>query len=207
MGERISWASKSHSIPSLIGMCREIDGHSTDWLPCYYGSRRSVTPSRSSRYQTIQQRVFNRRAASFSRVVWRISYMQGEHTISGNGNGRAEYERAVATCDELFQLRFAEITVDVSYDAWTPWFHGIAWDTTMLIFDKRSRNLWLLAVTDYGLNLPDAATPQVRPRLRPPPLSATPHPGSPMATRVASQPRDRLHRRRSDDAAPQGELS
>ena len=55
---------------------------------------------------------------------------------------------ALAVCDDLFEQRFSEITIFNNYDPWTPWFHGIAWDWTTVIFDCRKRTLSLLAVTD-----------------------------------------------------------
>ena len=55
---------------------------------------------------------------------------------------------ALAVCDDLFEQRFSEISVFNNFDAWTPWFHGIAWDWTAVIFDRRKRKLSLFAVTD-----------------------------------------------------------
>jgi len=42
----------------------------------------------------------------------------------------------------------SEMCIRDSYDTWTRWFHGIAWDWTSVLFDRRFRNLWILAVTD-----------------------------------------------------------
>jgi hypothetical protein len=64
------------------------------------------------------------------------------------GNGREEKELALEVCDAMFGVRFAEITCNTNYDAWTPWFKGIAWDLTVVIFDRRFRKLWMVAVTD-----------------------------------------------------------
>lgn len=55
---------------------------------------------------------------------------------------------AMSFCDALFALRYEDISLFTSYDAWTPWFYGIAWDWTAVLFDRRDRTLSILAVTD-----------------------------------------------------------
>jgi hypothetical protein len=67
---------------------------------------------------------------------------------SATGDGHKEKQLALRVCDAMFGLRFSEVEYDVSYSAWTPWFHGIAWDLTFLVFDKRMRRLWLMVITD-----------------------------------------------------------
>ncbi len=74
-------------------------------------------------------------------------YRGGAYWIE-NGTGRAERELALELCDAMFGLRFAEVTCYLSYDAWSPWFKDIAWDLTAILFDKKIRKLWMLAVTD-----------------------------------------------------------
>jgi hypothetical protein len=64
------------------------------------------------------------------------------------GDGKAERQLALSFCEAAFNSRFAEVLSYVSYDMWTRWFHGIAWDWTSVLFDLRLRNLWILAVTD-----------------------------------------------------------
>lgn len=64
------------------------------------------------------------------------------------GNGQREKALALAVSEAMFGTRYGEIGSAVSYDAWTPWFKGIAWDLTLAVFDRRQRRLWLLAVTD-----------------------------------------------------------
>jgi hypothetical protein len=64
------------------------------------------------------------------------------------GNGRTEKLFALDVCEAMFGLRFGEITCYLSYAPWTSWFRGIAWDLTAIIFDRRTRRLWALAVTD-----------------------------------------------------------
>lgn len=55
---------------------------------------------------------------------------------------------ALRLCDELFEQRFSEVDLFNNYSAWTPWFHGIAWDWTALLFDRRKRMFSILAITD-----------------------------------------------------------
>lgn len=55
---------------------------------------------------------------------------------------------ALNVCDAMFGLRFGEITLAETFEPWTPWFCNIAWDMTIVIFDRRQRLLWLFATTD-----------------------------------------------------------
>lgn len=64
------------------------------------------------------------------------------------GDGRSAKTLAIGVCDAMFGLRYGEIALTESPKAWTPWFRGIAWDLTELVFDKRLRRLWIFAVTD-----------------------------------------------------------
>ena len=65
-----------------------------------------------------------------------------------NGDGRVEKESYLAFCGAIFGMRFAEVSYFSSHRPWTPWFQGIAWDWTAVLFDRRLRSLHLLAVTD-----------------------------------------------------------
>jgi len=64
------------------------------------------------------------------------------------GDGRIERLSAIEVSDAMFGLRCSEINLCLSYDRWTPWFLGSGWDFTAVIFDRRLRRLWILAVTD-----------------------------------------------------------
>lgn len=64
------------------------------------------------------------------------------------GDGRAEKDLALAVCEAMFGLRFGEVNCNVNNAPWTPWFKGLAWDLTAVVFDRRTRNISLLAVTD-----------------------------------------------------------
>ncbi|HXR39269.1 MAG TPA: hypothetical protein VN776_09255 [Terracidiphilus sp.] len=74
-------------------------------------------------------------------------YMGGAYG-QPRGDGKVSKELAIGFCDALFEQRFSEVHFFSSYDAWTPWFHQIAWDWTAILFDLRKRLLWILAVTD-----------------------------------------------------------
>ena len=63
-------------------------------------------------------------------------------------NGKSAKTLAVAVCEAMFGLRFGEIALAQTSEAWTPWFHGVAWDLTAVVFDRRLRRLWIFAVTD-----------------------------------------------------------
>ena len=76
-----------------------------------------------------------------------VLYYGGAYTRAG-GDGRVDSDLALQVCDAIFGLRFGELSLLESFDAWTPWFKGIAWDTTVALFDRRLRRLSILAITD-----------------------------------------------------------
>jgi hypothetical protein len=51
-------------------------------------------------------------------------------------------------CNWLIEDRFEDVIVLRTYNPWSGWFYGIAWDQTWLIIDKRNYRVWLLAITD-----------------------------------------------------------
>jgi hypothetical protein len=67
---------------------------------------------------------------------------------NAQGDGRTEKKFALEVCDAMFGLRYGEISCYPNYDRWIPWFRGIAWDLTLVVFDRRTRRIWFLAVTD-----------------------------------------------------------
>ena len=83
----------------------------------------------------------------FDGLLAQILYGGGAYT-RGHGDGRTEKENSLAFCDAVFGSRFSEVSYFSSHSAWTPWFEGIAWDWTAVLFDRRSRALSVLAVTD-----------------------------------------------------------
>ena len=77
-----------------------------------------------------------------------ILFTGGAYTSKSEMTGFAAMELAGAFCNATFGRRYEEISIFTSYAAWTPWFCGIAWDWTSIFFDRGTRKLWLLAVTD-----------------------------------------------------------
>jgi len=75
-------------------------------------------------------------------------YAGGAYGSEADGAGRAEKEEALRFCDAMFGSRFSEIWYYESSTAWTPWFRDEGWDWTAVLFDQRTHNLWLLAITD-----------------------------------------------------------
>jgi hypothetical protein len=63
-------------------------------------------------------------------------------------NGKAAKQIALEFCEAVFGQRYEDVSLFTSYEAWTPWFRGIAWDWTAILFDRRERSLWILVVTD-----------------------------------------------------------
>jgi len=76
-----------------------------------------------------------------------LLHLGGAYT-QAQGDGREEKQFAIKVCEEMFGLRYGEITCNMSGAVWTPWFYGIAWDLTIMIFDKRLRRVWLFVITD-----------------------------------------------------------
>jgi hypothetical protein len=66
-----------------------------------------------------------------------ILYVGGAYW-NKKGDGRSEKLFAVTVCDAMFGLRFAEISLYLSYSPWTPWFKGIAWDLTTVGMEMTS---------------------------------------------------------------------
>jgi hypothetical protein len=64
------------------------------------------------------------------------------------GDGRPEKELAIRVCDAMFGLRYGEVNRYTSSQMWTPFFRGIAWDSSDVLFDRRLRRLWIVAITD-----------------------------------------------------------
>jgi len=77
----------------------------------------------------------------------RILYNGGAYSI-GQGDGRPEKRFALDVCEAMFGLRFGEVSCYLSDKAWSSWFKGIAWDITVVLFDCRTRQLWVLVITD-----------------------------------------------------------
>lgn len=88
----------------------------------------------------------------FDGTISRVLYTGGAYS-EAHGDGGAEKAFALKLCDAMFQLRFGEVSCYMSNKAWSRWFKGVAWDVTAMLFDRRARRLWLLAVTDTDLRV------------------------------------------------------
>lgn len=77
-----------------------------------------------------------------------LLYRGGAYSPTPSGDGREEKRMALSVCNAIFGLRYGEVFYAVSYEPWTPWFYDVAWDGTVLLFDKRLRRLWLFVITD-----------------------------------------------------------
>jgi hypothetical protein len=77
----------------------------------------------------------------------RALYNGGAYTVAV-GEGRGDKDLALKVCDDIFGLRFGEVSLLESFQGWTPWFKGIVWDMTVVLFDRRLRRLSILAITD-----------------------------------------------------------
>jgi hypothetical protein len=67
---------------------------------------------------------------------------------NAEGDGKTCKTLALDVCNAMFGLRYGEVALFESFQAWTPWFHNIAWDLTEVVFDRRLRRLWVFVVTD-----------------------------------------------------------
>jgi hypothetical protein len=75
-------------------------------------------------------------------------YAGGAYPPVAQIDARTAKHLALDFCDALFGLRYEDVFLYSSYETWTPWFFGIAWDWTAVLFDKRDRAFRILAVTD-----------------------------------------------------------
>ena len=64
------------------------------------------------------------------------------------GTPRQAKELAQAFCDTVLGDRYNEVWAYNSDNAWSDWFHGVAWDATWIIVDVGLSRIWLLCVTD-----------------------------------------------------------
>ena len=49
---------------------------------------------------------------------------------------------------DLFGNRYEDVGVFKCYQAWSSWFHNIAWDTTWMGVDKKDLTAWIIFCTD-----------------------------------------------------------
>ncbi len=75
-------------------------------------------------------------------------YYGGAYSTKTRLDAKRAKQLALAVCDDIFEQRFSEVSFFTNWGSWTPWFHGIAWDWTAFLFDRRKRRFSILAVTD-----------------------------------------------------------
>jgi hypothetical protein len=78
----------------------------------------------------------------------KILFTGGAYPPVAKIDGKTAKHLAAEFCEALFGQRYEDICFYSSYEPWTPWFGRIAWDWTAILFDRRDRTLWILAVTD-----------------------------------------------------------
>lgn len=64
------------------------------------------------------------------------------------GSAREAKALASAATEAIIGDRFEDFRVDVSYEAWTPWFADVAWDCTYVLTDLRNAEITVLCTTD-----------------------------------------------------------
>lgn len=72
----------------------------------------------------------------------------GAYSAPQKIEGKEAKQLAISFCDAVFEQRYGDVSLFTNFEAWTPWFNCIAWDWTSILFDRRDRKLWILAVTD-----------------------------------------------------------
>jgi hypothetical protein len=72
----------------------------------------------------------------------------GAYSTAGYMRPSEAKRMAMAACSEWFGERYDEVDAFCSGDAWTSFFHGIAWDSTWVVLDKRTRRVQFLCGTD-----------------------------------------------------------
>jgi hypothetical protein len=64
------------------------------------------------------------------------------------GPARDAKTLACAAVEALTQNRFEDFRVDVSHEAWAPWFEDVAWDQTYVLTDTANAEITVLCITD-----------------------------------------------------------
>lgn len=80
--------------------------------------------------------------------AWAGKIISGGAYKSFDGTAAEAKRLATAATDALIEDRFEDVRVDVTHEAWTPWFADVAWDATYVLTDTRNAELTVLCVTD-----------------------------------------------------------
>jgi hypothetical protein len=54
----------------------------------------------------------------------------------------------MAAAHDLIQDRYGDFDAYLSFEAWTPWFHDIAWDATLVLADRERLEATVIVMTD-----------------------------------------------------------
>jgi len=71
----------------------------------------------------------------------------GAYPYATKIDGKTAMQLAADYCEAIFNRRYEDVRLYTSYEAWSPWFFGIAWDWSSIVFDRRNRTFWILVVT------------------------------------------------------------
>ena len=80
--------------------------------------------------------------------AWAGLIVQGGAYERFRGTAREAKDLAAGAVHALIGDRFEDIRVDVSHEAWTPWFANVAWDHTCVLTDTRNAEITVLCITD-----------------------------------------------------------
>ncbi|WP_328412000.1 hypothetical protein [Nocardia sp. NBC_00403] len=64
------------------------------------------------------------------------------------GPARDAMALASAAVEALTQNRFEDFRMDVSHEAWAPWFEGVVFDQTYVLTDTANAEITVLCITD-----------------------------------------------------------
>ena len=65
-----------------------------------------------------------------------------------DGTPKEAKELGARVCEALFGERYNEVEVFRCWNAWSPWFHDVVWDSTCFVIDRRLQEVSVLASTD-----------------------------------------------------------
>jgi len=97
-------------------------------------------PELDSTREYLQQRISAVRQFLLDGTLAHILYHGGAYH-NAQGDGSVEKRFALEVCDAMFGVRYGEISSYTNYGQWIPWFKGIAWDLTLVVFDRRTRRI------------------------------------------------------------------
>ena len=80
--------------------------------------------------------------------AWAGLIMQGGAYERFCGTAREAKNLAAQAVNALIGDRFEDFRVDLSHDAWTPWFKNVAWDHTYVLTDTRNAEITVFCITD-----------------------------------------------------------